>query len=346
MQPYIIDPLTDPRWKDLVASHKKASVFHQPGWLTAIAKTYGYRTLAVTSAAPAERLSDGVVFCEVRSWITGNRLVSLPFTDHADPLLNGIGDMPEFLQWMRRELPKHDWRYVEMRPFSEEMRPAWAMDQSQSFWIHTLDLTPPTEKLFRALHKSCIQRRILHAERQGLTYERGSSDVLLEEFYRLLMITRRRFRLLPQPRTWFKNVLDCMSPNAEIRVARKDGKAIAAILTMKHRGTVVYKFGCSDHAYHRLAAMPLLFWRLIEENKSENCEALDFGRTDTDNLGLIKFKDHFGTARRPINYFRYAEQEREKVALHAGSASSRALFSALPDALSSRAGGLVYRHIG
>jgi CelD/BcsL family acetyltransferase involved in cellulose biosynthesis len=346
MQSYVIDPLTDTRWNDLVAFHPKASVFHQPGWLMALAKTYGYRTLAVTSTPPGEQLRDGVVFCEVRSRITGNRLVSLPFTDHAEPLIGESGDGPEIAQWIHTEFQKRNWRYIEIRPHSEEMRPSWAAVESQSFWLHSLDLTPSTDEIFCTFHRSCIQRRILHAGKQRLLYERGCSEGLLDEFYKLLMITRRRFRLLPQPRDWFKNVLDCNRPNAEIRVARKDGRPIAAILTLRHRGTVVYKFGCSDHAYHHVAAMPFLFWRLVEESKSEKCQAIDFGRTDTDNLGLVKFKDRFGTVRQRLNYFRYAEQEREKVVLRSTHSSTRVLFAALPDALSSRAGGLVYRHIG
>ncbi len=346
MQSYVIDPLTDPRWNDLIAFHRNASVFHQPGWLMALAKTYGYRTLAVTSTPPGERLRDGVVFCEVRSRITGNRLVSLPFTDHAEPLMNEDGDGPDIAQWIRAEFRKHNWRYIEVRPLSEELRPSWAVVKSQSFWLHTLDLTRSTEAIFSSFHNSCVQRRILHAGRQQLLYEKGCSDALLEEFYRLLMITRRRFRLLPQPRVWFKNVIAYNRPHAEIRVARKDGKPIAAIFTLRHRGTVVYKFGCSDHAYHHLAAMPFLFWKLVEESKAENFEAIDFGRTDTDNLGLAIFKDRFGTVRRKLHYFRYAELEREKVVLRSAFSSTRALFAALPDALSSRAGGLVYRHIG
>jgi len=49
-----------------------------------------------------------------------------------------------------------------------------------------------------------------------------------------------------------------MKPHFDIRVARKDGKAIAAIVTLRHRSAVVYKYGCSDEQYHHLAGMPLL----------------------------------------------------------------------------------------
>jgi CelD/BcsL family acetyltransferase involved in cellulose biosynthesis len=346
MQLYEIDPLSDPRWDDLVASHPRSSVFHQSGWLRALAETYGYRPLALTSSQPGGPLADGIAFCEVRSWITGRRLVSLPFSDHAEPLLNGQGAQFELAEWMRSECRQRGWKYVEFRPLSSETNSGRHLVPSGTSWLHTLDLTPTLEALFCGMHKSCLQRRIKHAERQQMTYERGLSPKILNEFYRLIMLTRRRFRLLPQPRIWFRNLVACMGANAEVRVVRKDGEAIAAILTLRHRGTVVYKYGCSDERFHPLAGMPLLFWRLIEESKAEGAEKIDFGRTDMDNTGLIRFKDRFGAFRQRLSYFRYAESERERAVVRPDSRVTRAFFSALPDALSSRAGRLVYRHIG
>lgn len=346
MQLHNLDPLLDRRWNDLVASHPKASVFHQRGWLQALAKTYGYRTVALTSTPPGKPLTDGLVFCEVRSWITGSRLVSLPFTDHTEPLLNESCTSFELAEWMRTECRQRNWRYVELRPISAAMDSHPHLAKSESFWLHTLDLTPSTEQLFRKFHKSCIQRRIRHAERQNLSYEKSCSGDLLKEFYDLLVMTRRRFQLLPQPRAWFRNLIACMSPNAEIRLVRKAGRAIAAILTLRHRGTVVYKYGCSDEAFHHLAGMPFLFWKLIEESKAEGVEEIDFGRTDMENQGLVRFKDRFRAIRRRLNYLRYAELEHERAGMVTSLPGTRALFSALPGALSSRAGLLVYRHIG
>ena len=56
-QLYSIDPLSDVRWDALVAKHPKASVFHQRGWLTSLASTYGYKPIVLTSAAAGEPLS-------------------------------------------------------------------------------------------------------------------------------------------------------------------------------------------------------------------------------------------------------------------------------------------------
>jgi CelD/BcsL family acetyltransferase involved in cellulose biosynthesis len=342
---YTLDPMQDSRWDDLVASHPKAAAFHQRGWLKALAMTYGYRPVVATSTAPGEPLSDGVVFCEIKSWITGSRLVSLPFADHCEPLVDQTTDSLQFTEWMRTEARRRGLKYVELRPL-DEMRAHPALGESQTFWFHTLSLAPTLEELFSTLHKSCIQRRIRHAQRANLSYERGCSEDLLNAFYRLLMITRRRHQLLPQPRVWFRNLLACISPDVEIRLVRKDDTPISAILTLRHRGTVVYKYGCSDERFHHLAGMPFLFWKLIEESKSEGFEQIDFGRTDMDNAGLTEFKDRFGTVRSKVSYFRYPQSIGEKGVVASYLPAAKRIFSMLPDTLSSRAGRLAYRHIG
>ncbi|HEY1903549.1 MAG TPA: GNAT family N-acetyltransferase [Terracidiphilus sp.] len=343
---YTLDPMLDSRWDDLVASHPRSSVFHHKGWLKALAGTYGYRPLVLTRTPPGERLSDGIVFCEVKSWITGSRLVSLPFADHSEPLLNESDASFDLTEWMRTECRQHKWKYVELRPIYWEMHSDCPLVASQSFWLHTLNLAPSLDQIFRNLNKNCVQRRIRRAEREQLSYERGCSEGLLNDFYRLLMITRRRHRLLPQPWAWFRNLVACMSPSVEIRLARKGSNPIAAILTLNHRGTVVYKYGCSDEKFHHLAGMPFLFWKLIEEAKTAGSGQIDFGRTDLENDGLIRFKDQFGTTRKRLTYFRYSQKPTEKYKAVSDMPAARRLFSVLPDALASSAGRLLYRHIG
>src|SRR5260370_41497972 len=98
---HILNPLVDRRWDELVARHPGASVFHQRGWLEALARTYGYEPYVLTSASPGEPLKDGIVLDRVSSWITGCRLVSLPFSDHCDPLLDNPSDLRGFLDRLR-----------------------------------------------------------------------------------------------------------------------------------------------------------------------------------------------------------------------------------------------------
>jgi hypothetical protein len=346
MRIYNLDPLQDSRWDALVASHPRSAAFHHKGWLGALAQTYRYRPIAFTSTSPGERLTNAIVFCEVKSWITGDRLVSLPFADHADPLLNESVDFFELKEWMQSQYREHSWKYIEIRPTICEMESCCSLIAGRSFWLHTLNLTPSLEQIYCGFHKNCIQRRIQRAERENLSYEKGCSKALLDDFYGLQMRTRRRHHLLPQPLVWFYNLAAYMSPNVDIRLARKDGVPIAAILTLRHRGTVVFKYGCSDERFHHLGGMPFVFWKLIEESKSAGAEQIDLGRTDKDNKGLLDFKDRLGATRKPLTYFRYPVTALESDMVASCLPATRGIFSLLPDALSSRMGRLLYRHIG
>jgi len=339
----VVNPLLGGRWEELVARHPRASAFHQRGWLEALARTYGYEPLVLTSTAAGERLRDGIVLCRVSSWITGTRLVSLPFADHCEPLLDHVVSS-EFVEGLRAECDREHCRYVELRPLLPVQDER--LQESHSYCFHELDLRPSLEQIFRGFHKDSIQRRIRRAEKAGLEYESGRSAQLVDEFYRLLVITRRRHHTLPQPRAWFSNLVECMGDGIRIRVARKDGTAIAAMLTLRHRSAVVYKYGCSNEEFHNLGGMPLLFWRLIEESKASGAETIDFGRTDLDNQGLVVFKDRFGATKKTLTYYRYGNGGRRGSAANWDMPSVRQFFSILPDAALAAAGRLLYRHMG
>ena len=345
MELYTTDPLSDHRWDDLVARHPKASAFHHRGWLEALACTYGYTPCVLTSTPAGQPLLDGVVLCRVSSWITGTRLVSLPFADHCEPLVSNPDDGPSFANWLRKECDRQRWKYFELRPLIP-CNSSYGLVPTSSYCLHNLDISPSLERIFQASHGNSIQRKIRRAERERLTYEVGRSEQLLEEFYRLVLMTRRRLGVLPQPRQWFENLVKSMAEKAEIRLARKDGIPIAALLSLRHRSSVIYKYGCSDKKFHSLGGMPFLFWRLIEESKEAGAEQIDFGRTELNNLGLINFKNRLGATSRLLTYFRYPNRGGTRGWSKFDSPFVRQVCSILPDAICSVAGRALYRHVG
>jgi hypothetical protein len=342
----VINPLSDRRWDELVARHPKASVFHERGWLQALARTYGYRPFALTSAPAGAPLTDGIVLCRISSWITGNRAVSLPFADHCELLLEDDTTFLEFANWLRTECDCQRWKYVELRPLSWSGAGDGYLPRGRSYCFHTLDLTPTLEQIFQRLHKDSIQRKIRRAERERLSYETGRSEQLLGDFYQLLLKTRRRHRLLPQPRAWFRNLVDSMGDKLQVRLARKNGVSIAAMLTLRHRSCMVYKYGCSDDKFHNFGGMSFLFWKLIEESKASDVNEIDFGRSDLDNDGLIMFKDRFGTTRKSLTYIQYPQAEKGEGMSRWDKPALRRVLSILPDAVLPMASGLLYKHIG
>jgi hypothetical protein len=82
---YLFDPLKDPRWDRFLSMEARSSIFHAKAWLLALNRTYGDVPVGYTFAADGEESQNAVVFCRIKSWLTGNRLVSIPFSDHCEP---------------------------------------------------------------------------------------------------------------------------------------------------------------------------------------------------------------------------------------------------------------------
>jgi lipid II:glycine glycyltransferase (peptidoglycan interpeptide bridge formation enzyme) len=83
---------------------------------------------------------------------------------------------------------------------------ATQLEESNRYLWHIIDLRPDINTIFDSLHHS-VRRKIRRAEREQLTYEEGNSELLLKQFYELVVSTRRRQHLPPQPLHWFRSVL-------------------------------------------------------------------------------------------------------------------------------------------
>ena len=346
---YQIQPLQDLRWAELVDKHPRSSVFHTVAWLEALHRTYGYQPIAYTTSPPGSSLEDGLVLCRVASWITGQRLISLPFSDHCDPLVNNAADEHVFVAELEQTLRREDLRYIEIRPTKPLSGTTSLCRSTQSYCFHQIDLRPDLTTLFGNCHKSSTQRKILRAERECLVCETGQSAALLDAFWNLHLITRRRHLVPPQPKSWFRNLIDCFGDALQIRVALKDKQPVASILTLRHKDTLVYKYGCSDARFNNLGGTQLLFWRSIQEGKRDSLRVFDLGRSDCDNAGLIAFKDRWGSARSTLTYERFSLSPPSgmfgsNVTEWAGRLA-KGVVPFLPDRILRMVGSALYRHI-
>jgi CelD/BcsL family acetyltransferase involved in cellulose biosynthesis len=339
-----INPLCDPRWEAFIDGHPQASVFHSTNWLKALQKTYGYEPLVATTCSPGASLTNGLVFCRVRSWLTGRRFVSVPFSDHVEPLVNNSVELDDLLLHMKRYVDTDKWKYIEIRPIACQPGGQTGLGKSITYSLHRLDLRKSTEELFRNFHKDCVQRKVRRAEREKLRYEEGRSEVLLQSFYDLLVLTRRRQCLPPQPLSWFRGLVAAFGEDLKIRVASKDDMPIASILTLTHKKSMVYKYGCSDARFHSSGGMAFLFWKAIQEAKDKGCEEFDMGRSDRGNLGLISFKEHWGTVSTELSYWTYPHRSADLTRRQ--KASLRLLVPLAPNLILKTVGRLFYGHTG
>lgn len=341
-----IDPIHNLEWLGLIERHPQASVFHTPGWLEALKRTYGYEPVALTVSPSSHEVTNGLVLCRVSSWVTGRRIVSLPFSDHCEPLVSRKEELRGILEALREERNGNGWKYIEIRPAQGDLAAVPGFTRFKNFCLHQLDLRPALAEIFQGFHKDCVRRKIWRAERERLVYEEGRSEMLLEKFYRLLVLTRRRQLLLPQPLSWFRNLIACMGDKLKIHVVSKDGQPVASVLTLSYKSTVVYKYGCSDKRLSNLGGTHLIFWKVIQDAKDNGFEEFDMGRSDWDQAGLVRFKDRWGAARSTLTYWRHGAVAAKHVNSFSKSPFARQIFDHAPSGFLSTTGTILYRHVG
>lgn len=339
-----LDPIVDRRWPELLERHPMASVFHTPGWLQALQRTYGFAPVVFTTSAAGTELKNGVVFCRINSWATGRRLVSLPYSDHCDPLFDEFANFGELVATIKNECSRYRYKYAEVRPLRSPVPLSEHLEEGERFLFHSLNLTPPTEKLYAACDKSCVQQRIRRAAKEDLVYAEGRSESLLLEFYRLMVVTRHRHQLPPQPIEWYRNLITCLGTAVTIHLIKKSDQAIAGILTLGYKRSLVAKYSCSDERYKKLGATPLLFWNVIQYGKEREYRELDLGRCDLENEGLATFKRRLGAVESGLSYWRYSGTTEASTSVAPPMRLAKQVFALMPERFLIRCGRLLYRH--
>ena len=293
MTVYIIDPIRDPRWAEFISRHDAASVFHSQPWLEALQRTYGYTPVVYTTSPPSSPLSNGIVLCQVNSWLTGHRMVSVPFSDHCEPLLDSPSAAAAIVEELKKSVDVGNWKYVELRPHAQIVCCEWS--------CRLRPLLPPHARSRAQCQMSSLRRftKTVYSSRSDERSVRNSSTkVATPHIYwtrstvswcRLAASTNCRRSRCTGLEIW----LSAWVTGCRVRVAFKDGKEIASILTLQHRNVRRLQVRCSDPRLQNLGVL-LSLVETITRGQGGGLSCLDFGRSDADNAGLIAFKDRWG----------------------------------------------------
>lgn len=341
-----INPIADTRWREFLEKHPAASIFHTPQWLECLHRTYGYEPIAVTTSSSDQPISDGIPFCVIASWLGTSRLVALPFSDHCAPLVRHPEQLATLLSGLKEIVDGSRQTSVELRTTESVAADCPGLCESAAFVLHKLDLRPELSQIFRNFHHDCVQRKIHRAERDKIMQEEGRSEALLKQFYRLVLKTRRRHGLPPQPYLWFRNLIACLGEQVKIRIAIKDGRPIAGVLTLRYKQTLTYKYGCSDERFNPSGGIQMLIWRAIQEAKADQLAELDLGRSDCNNPGLIAFKDRWGASRTRLIYMQYPQGRSKTLRSFVPGNVAKHVITWMPDGLLAATGRLLYKYVG
>ncbi|MGE0822318.1 MAG: lipid II:glycine glycyltransferase FemX [Candidatus Binatia bacterium] len=339
-----LDPRTDQLWQRLLAQHR-SSVFHSPAWVRVLTETYGLDLQAYVLLDRTEEPRAGVPFCRFAD-ITGERMVILPFSDYCDPLVRDRSDWndlmenllshrcPLLLRCLHSDLPIADPRF---------------MLSKQAKW-HCIDLRPDLDHLWAGLHDSS-KRAIKKAQRDAVIVRVAETEKELRAFFDMhLRIRKRKYRLLAQPYRFFENIWHHFveTQNGALMIAVYQDEIIGGTFFLEWNDTLYYKFNASVPAHLDHRPNDLLIWEGMQYGKTKGYKVFDFGLSDWDEEGLVRYKRKFATEEKTLSFLRYVPGDTPT----AQEMQARALLPALTqlftddsvsDQVTEQAGELLYR---
>ncbi len=349
-----IDPVKDERWDPFVKKHPFGWVAHLSGWKRVLETTFPHMKghYFVIIDLQTNEIRAGLPVFEVRSWLTGNRLVSIPFATISDPLVSNAADLEALIAEATRLLEENNFSYLEIKslqavPFISKEN----LVDGCFFKHHYLDLTEGPEALWGNLNYKAVRYEINKAGKHNLTVRAAEGESDFAQFYRLYTITRKRLGLPSQPRPFFKTLWDTFAPsgNVAILLAEFEGSIIAAHFLLQFSGRVSAEAVGWDIGHSRTSPNHFLFWEGIRSACENGFRIYDFGRTSPNNRHLMNFKKRWGTQVADLHSFCHPLRSYSGIVDRESSRAyklARLACRKAPDFSYPLIGKLCYRHLG
>lgn len=327
-------------WNEMLTRCATATLYHQNSWLELLVRTYGLRLHFVT-LEEREQIVAACVLARVKSALLRGRFVALPFSDYCPPLaLSKDGELRLLQALKRRTGPGAALEVRGVGIAAEE----WQCIERFVNW--TLSFEPGLAAIARRLSAN-FRRNLRRATREDIVVSRGAGEDYIRRFYRLHLLTRRRFGLPAQPWRFFRLLHHIFGPSKDIEVwvASRSKRDIAGIVLLKTGKQLYYKWGArlpGDDS----SANHLLLWNAFEEY-CRQAETIDLGRTDINNHGLMRFKKELGASAvsMPYSYYPRAPRHISAEALSGAHKVAATIWRKLPIAATRLLGGAVYRYL-
>lgn len=334
----------DSRWHDLV-DRLSNSVFHSQEWMRVIEKTYEFPVAAYLLLDEKEKPIAGVPFCQIED-LKSKRMVSLPFCDYCDPLVEDPVHWRHLVDRIQAEGCTFTIRLLHNDLGLTDDRLAVV---NRAKW-HGRCLCDDEDAIWQSLHNSA-RRAIRKAQKYEVDIQAAQSKQDLRSFYDLhLKIRKYKYRMVAQPYAFFENIWDhfVAAGNGQLLLAHCQGEIVAGVLLLVWRNTLYYKFNASSSRHLNARPNDLLLWEAMCYGKSRRLTYFDFGLSDWDQEGLISYKRKYAQDEKTITYLRTVDNQPTVQEKHLyqllPQLTTLLTEDCVPDKVTERAGALLYRY--
>jgi len=343
-----------PEWDDYVDRHPGGGVYHTSAWIRTVCEAGAYTPVCI--AVQDSGVITGVLpAVAIESRLTGRRLTSLPFSDKCGVLADtedvaGMIVAEAATQREQRRLGFHEMRDVPRLADGSGGTVDDRYARHLHFYNYIIPLSSDPDSVRATFSRKSVRQTINKGLRLGVTVRRGVGADDLRRFYHLYALNRQRHGIPPQPMSLFETLLGRLreSPQALLYLAEAEGRSVAALIVIRYGGISYAKYEGIDEGARHLQPIYPLFWESIRDACTNGDRLYDFGRTASDNNGLMDFKGRWGTEQVPLPY--YTAPPGNTLSTVGSDSLKYRLFTGtfrrLPIGVSAWIGARIFRHFG
>lgn len=327
-------PEDEARIEAFLLGHEQTTPFHRPAWLRAVERGCGHESHALLAEAFGA-VAGYLPLTHVRSRLFGSALVSTGFAVGGGLLATDAASaarLAEAAVALGAELGVDG---VELR--GGPVPAGWQV--KDGVYANFARALPSGDE---AILKSIPRKQRAEVRRAlGLGLEVDSDP---DAHYAVYAESVRNLGTPVFPRALFEAALDEFGPDADVLTVKKDGRALAGVLSLYFKGTVYPYWGGGTAAARGARANELMYYELMRRASARGCTRFDFGRSKF-GTGAFAFKKNWGFEPEPLSYGVHGPS-RDTNPLSAKYRLQVALWKKLPIALANRLGPPIARGLG
>jgi len=349
-----LSPDRQAEWDAFVDSHPLGLVYHLSAWKRMLEEAFPHisgRFLTLRDNSTG-KIAAGLPVYRVKSWLLGNRVVSIPFASFCNPLVSNDSQLEMLLPEVVDEYHRNGNDRLEIRMMPSTGQASHPPLSRMARYKHNfLPLITDPEELFAGLAKTSICQKVNKARKAGVVIEGVDDEKGLRICHSILVQLRHRISLPAIPFAFFAAMRRHLWPeHMKVFLAMQAGKPVACHLVLTYKNLWTSEYSASTHnALH--GVNQLIYWDSIQRAVAAGARSFSFGRTSTTNVGLLSYKRRWNTVEEDVTeHVLTRHGAAEDVAAEILGPRAKKYLSALlrksPVTLNRMIGWYCYQHMG
>lgn len=328
------------RWDSFVEASVAGTFFHLSGWKKIIEGSLGHPTTYLYCEKEGQIVAV-LPLSQVKSWLFGNALISLPFLVYGGVISNDTHAEDILIEAACDKARKIRADHLELRNKFPSAR-GWPTKDIYATFSKRMDPDPEKNLLAIPRKQRAMIRKGIKA---GLTAE---FDQDAGRLYSALLACKRNLGTPFFGQRYLQDICDVFGDKVEILTVTKGAELICSVMSFRFRNEILPYYGGGGDAARDLKGNDFMYWAVMERACQQGVEMFDYGRSMIGS-GAYRFKKHWGFEPVTLAYEFFLLENDEMPSLNPANPKYKLMINTwkrLPLGIAGRIGPPIARRLG